>query len=177
MIKVIDEDAQDDRGSRTVRGPRSLRGAQAGGGRSGRARAARVKIEDHTLSVGQCQRCKTVVEPLVSKQWFVKTKPLAEPAIAAVEDGRIQFVPENWTKTYFEWMYNIRDWCISRQLWWGHRIPAWHCGDVRRRSLWRAKTPARLPALRIDKHRAGSRRARHVVQLGSVAVLDAGLAR
>ncbi len=86
-----------------------------------------MKIEPHQLSVGKCQRSKTVVEPLVSKQWFVKTKPLAEPAIRVVEDGRVQFVPESWSKTYFEWMYNIRDWCISRQLWWGHRIPAWHC--------------------------------------------------
>jgi valyl-tRNA synthetase len=86
-----------------------------------------VKIDPYTLSVGKCQRCKTVVEPLISKQWFVKMKPLAEKAIAAVESGRIEFVPENWSKTYFEWMYNIRDWCVSRQLWWGHRIPAWHC--------------------------------------------------
>ncbi|HNY41289.1 MAG TPA: valine--tRNA ligase [Bryobacteraceae bacterium] len=85
------------------------------------------KTAPHKLSVGKCQRCKTVVEPLVSKQWFCKMKPLAEPAIQAVEDGRIKFVPENWTKTYNEWMYNIRDWCVSRQLWWGHRIPAWHC--------------------------------------------------
>ena len=85
------------------------------------------KIAPHTLSIGRCQRCKTVVEPLVSNQWFVKMKPLAEPAIKAVEDSRIQFIPDNWSKTYFEWMYNIRDWCISRQLWWGHRIPAWHC--------------------------------------------------
>ncbi|HTM47081.1 MAG TPA: valine--tRNA ligase [Bryobacteraceae bacterium] len=85
------------------------------------------KIEPYALSVGKCQRCKTIVEPLVSKQWFVKMKPLAEKAIAAVESKRIEFIPENWTKTYFEWMYNIRDWCVSRQLWWGHRIPAWHC--------------------------------------------------
>lgn len=85
------------------------------------------KTDPYKLSVGKCQRCKTVVEPLVSKQWFCKMKPLAEPAIKAVEDGRIKFVPENWTKTYNEWMYNIRDWCVSRQLWWGHRIPAWHC--------------------------------------------------
>ena len=70
-----------------------------------------------------------MVEPLISTQWFVKTKPLAEKAIAAVETGEIGFIPENWTKIYYEWMYNIRDWCISRQLWWGHRIPAWHCGD------------------------------------------------
>ena len=86
-----------------------------------------VKTEPYQLSLGRCQRCKTPVEPLVSKQWFVKMKPLAEPAIRVVEDGRIHFTPENWVKTYNEWMYNIRDWCISRQLWWGHRIPAWHC--------------------------------------------------
>jgi valyl-tRNA synthetase len=87
------------------------------------------KTEPHTLSIGKCQRCKTTVEPLVSKQWFCSMKPLAEPAIKAVEEGRIVFVPENWSKTYYEWMYNIRDWCISRQLWWGHRIPAWHCAE------------------------------------------------
>ena len=85
------------------------------------------KVEPYTLSLARCQRCKTPVEPLVSTQWFAKMKPLAEPAIAAVDEGRIQFVPGNWVKTYHEWMDNIRDWCISRQLWWGHRIPAWHC--------------------------------------------------
>jgi valyl-tRNA synthetase len=89
---------------------------------------ALVKVEDYTLSLGKCDRCKTPVEPLISTQWFVKIKPLAEKAIGVVENGRIEFVPANWSKTYFEWMYNIRDWCISRQLWWGHRIPAWHCG-------------------------------------------------
>ena len=92
-----------------------------------------VKVDDHRHAVGHCQRCSTVVEPLVSTQWFVRIKPLAEPAIRAVQDGRITFVPDNWTKTYFEWMTNIHDWCISRQLWWGHRIPAWYCdacGDV-----------------------------------------------
>jgi valyl-tRNA synthetase len=93
------------------------------------AEGALMRVEDYKLNAGTCQRCKTVVEPLVSTQWFCSMKPLAEPAIKAVEDGRIVFVPENWSKTYFEWMYNIRDWCISRQLWWGHRIPAWHCGD------------------------------------------------
>jgi valyl-tRNA synthetase len=87
------------------------------------------KVEAYDLSLGKCQRCKTAVEPLISTQWFVKTKPLAEPAIRVVEDGTIRFTPENWTKTYYEWMYNIRDWCISRQLWWGHRIPAWYCRD------------------------------------------------
>ncbi len=88
-----------------------------------------VKTEDHDHSVGHCYRCHTVIEPYLSKQWFVKIKPLADEAIAAVEDGRITFVPKNWEKTYFEWMYNIRDWCISRQLWWGHRIPAFRCDE------------------------------------------------
>jgi valyl-tRNA synthetase len=87
------------------------------------------KIEDYPMVVGKCSRCHTIVEPLISTQWFVRMKPLAEKAIDAVESGRIQFVPANWVKTYNEWMYNIRDWCISRQLWWGHRIPAWHCGE------------------------------------------------
>lgn len=86
-----------------------------------------VKTEDHAHAIGRCQRCSNVVEPLVSTQWFVKIKPLADAAIAAVRDGRIRFVPENWEKTYFEWMENIHDWCISRQLWWGHQIPAWYC--------------------------------------------------
>jgi valyl-tRNA synthetase len=85
------------------------------------------KIEDHVLSIGKCQRCRTVVEPLVSKQWFVRTKQMAAKAIAAVDEKRIEIVPENWVKTWNEWMHNIRDWCISRQLWWGHRIPVWYC--------------------------------------------------
>jgi valyl-tRNA synthetase len=85
------------------------------------------KIVDHRHAVGHCERCSTVVEPLVSKQWFVKIGPLAAEAIRAVEDRRVVFLPDNWTKTYFEWMNNIHDWCISRQLWWGHRIPAWYC--------------------------------------------------
>jgi valyl-tRNA synthetase len=87
------------------------------------------KIEPYPLSLAVCQRCKTPVEPLVSTQWFVKMKPLAKPAIEVVDDGRIQFVPPNWIATYHQWMDNIRDWCISRQLWWGHRIPAWHCAN------------------------------------------------
>src|SRR5580704_11643162 len=99
------------------------------------------KVEPYKLSLGTCQRCKTPVEPLVSMQWWAKMKPLAEPAIKAVEDGRITFVPANWSKTYFEWMHNIRDWCVSRQLWWGHRIPAWHCKDCGKTTVAR-ETPA-----------------------------------
>ena len=98
------------------------------------------KVEDHRHAVGHCQRCQTVVEPLVSTQWFVKIAPLAEPAIDAVRDRRIRFVPEHWSKTYFEWMTNIHDWCISRQLWWGHRIPAWYC-DACDRILVEEETP------------------------------------
>jgi valyl-tRNA synthetase len=85
------------------------------------------KVSDHQHAVGTCQRCSTIVEPLVSTQWFVKVAPLAKEAIRVVEEGQVRFLPENWTKTYYEWMYNIHDWCISRQLWWGHRIPAWYC--------------------------------------------------
>ncbi|MBI2153133.1 MAG: valine--tRNA ligase [Candidatus Rokubacteria bacterium] len=85
------------------------------------------KIEPYRHSVGVCYRCKTVVEPLVSTQWYVRMKPLAEPAIKAVSSGKIKIIPRGWTKTYYHWMENIRDWPISRQLWWGHRIPAWYC--------------------------------------------------
>ena len=86
-----------------------------------------LRTEDYRHMVGHCYRCKTIVEPNLSLQWFVKTKPLAKEAIEAVRDGRTRIIPEVWEKTYFEWMENIRDWCISRQIWWGHRIPAWYC--------------------------------------------------
>jgi valyl-tRNA synthetase len=89
------------------------------------------KVTDHTHAVGTCDRCGTIIEPRASTQWFVKMKPLAEPAIAAVERGDVEIVPDNRRTEYFEWMRNIRDWCISRQLWWGHRIPAWYCGDCK----------------------------------------------
>jgi len=87
-----------------------------------------LKIEPHRHFVGHCYRCKIIVEPNLSMQWFVNVKPLAEQAIAAVEKGQTRIIPQSWEKTYFEWMNNIRDWCISRQIWWGHRIPAWYCG-------------------------------------------------
>jgi valyl-tRNA synthetase len=89
------------------------------------------KIEDHVHAVGHCQRCRTTIEPQVSSQWFVKIQPLAEPAIEAVKSGEITIVPERFTKVYLNWMENIRDWCISRQLWWGHRIPVWYCDDCK----------------------------------------------
>lgn len=87
------------------------------------------QIKEHTHNVGACYRCSTVVEPRISKQWFVKMDPLAAPAIDAVKSGKTKFVPERFEKTYFHWMENIKDWCISRQLWWGHRIPAYYCAD------------------------------------------------
>ncbi|MBI5854610.1 MAG: valine--tRNA ligase, partial [Nitrospirae bacterium] len=90
-------------------------------------RGALVKVEPHKMAVGKCYRCKTVVEPYLSPQWFVKIKPLAEPAIKAVEDGRIRIIPEGWINNYLGWMREIKDWCISRQIWWGHQIPAWYC--------------------------------------------------
>jgi len=92
-----------------------------------RAAGLLVKVEDYTHVVGHCQRSGVVVEPTVSLQWFVRMKPLAEPAIEAVRDGRTVFIPKSWEKTYFNWMENIRDWCISRQLWWGHQVPVWYC--------------------------------------------------
>jgi valyl-tRNA synthetase len=102
------------------------------------------KVEPYELAISKCDRCGTIVEPLISTQWFVKTKPLAEKAMAAVNEGRIQFVPDNWNKTFFNWMENIRDWCISRQLWWGHRIPAWHCSNCKNITVAR-EAPAACP--------------------------------
>ncbi|MBI4410133.1 MAG: valine--tRNA ligase [Gemmatimonadetes bacterium] len=89
------------------------------------------KVEDHAHAVRHCYRCDTVVEPRLSEQWFVRMRPLAEPALAASRDGRVRFTPERWTKIYEQWLENIRDWCISRQLWWGHRIPVWYCRSDR----------------------------------------------
>jgi valyl-tRNA synthetase len=100
------------------------------------------KITEHTNAIGLCERSKTIVEPRVSTQWFCRMKPLAEPAIAAVERGEIQIVPDNRREEYFHWMRNIRDWTLSRQLWWGHRIPAWHCGNCKQIIVAR-ETPAK----------------------------------
>ncbi len=102
------------------------------------------KVEPYSILVGHCYRCKTIVEPLVSKQWFVAVKTLAEPAIQAVPQGRTRLIPPMWEKSYFDWMTNIRDWCISRQIWWGHRIPAWTCKNCRQVSVLR-EDPEQCP--------------------------------
>ena len=112
-----------------------------------RAQGLLEKIEDYPLSVGTCQRCKTVVEPLLSTQWFLKMQPLAEPAIRVVEDGRIRIIPDNYKKIYLDWMNKIHDWCISRQLWWGHRIPAWYC-DACGEVIVARETPTAVPEVR-----------------------------
>jgi valyl-tRNA synthetase len=105
------------------------------------------RVEDHVHSVGHCSRCETVVEPMVSEQWFVKIKPLAEPAIEAVRTGQITFVPERFTRVYYNWLENIRDWPISRQLWWGHRIPVWYC-DACHQTIASVETPTKCPNCR-----------------------------
>ena len=95
-------------------------------------------VEEHGMSVGKCYRSKTVVEPYLSPQWFVKIQPLAEPAVKAVEDGRIRLIPEGWTNNYLGWMREIKDWCISRQIWWGHQIPAWYCRHCETEAILRS---------------------------------------
>ncbi|MCU1306463.1 MAG: valyl-tRNA synthetase [Acidobacteriaceae bacterium] len=101
-----------------------------------------VRVKDHMLSIGKCDRCKTIVEPRLSTQWFVKIAPLAKRAIEVVDKGYIKFTPDNYKTIYLNWMNNIYDWCISRQLWWGHRIPAWHCADCKQHSVARS-TPTK----------------------------------
>ena len=107
-------------------------------------------IKDHVNNVGHCDRCKTMVEPRLSLQWFVKIQPLADKAIAAVKEGHIKFTPEMYAKTYLNWMENIHDWCISRQLWWGHRIPAWHCAVCHKITVSR-EDPEVVCALRVSQ--------------------------
>ena len=109
-----------------------------------------VNVENYNHSVGHCYRCHTVIEPYVSKQWFVKTKPLAKPAIEAVKNGSIRIFPRFWENTYFDWMENIRDWCISRQIWWGHQIPAWNCLSCKEITVAR-ETPTQCSSCKSSK--------------------------
>jgi valyl-tRNA synthetase len=129
-----------------------------------------VKIEPHRHAVGTHDRCGTVIEPLLSRQWFVKMQPLAEPAVRAVENDEITFYPPRWRNVYMSWMTNIRDWCVSRQLWWGHRIPVWYCDDC-------TQGPGGVRRLRRCVAPPGRGRPGHVVLLLAVDVLAHGLAR
>ncbi len=135
-----------------------------------------IKTEDYSHNVGTCYRCHNDVEPLISAQWFVKMEPLAKEAIRVVKDGTIKFVPERFTKTYTNWMENVHDWCISRQLWWGHQIPRL---DLRRLRPHQRQPggPHSLRKVRQHPSDPGGGRAGHLVQLRSVALLHPGLAR
>jgi valyl-tRNA synthetase len=131
FVKVIDEN-----GRMTDKAPKQYRGMTREDCRKAvvrdlEAQGLLEKIEPYRISITRCERCDTVVEPLVSMQWFIKMKDLAAPAIKVVEQGKVQFVPDRWTKVYLDWMYNIKDWCISRQLWWGHRIPVFYCDECK----------------------------------------------
>ena len=133
-----------------------------------------VKVRDHAHNVGTCYRCSDTVEPWASQQWFVKMKPLAEPAIEVVRNGTTKFVPERFDKIYFHWMENIQDRCISRQIWWRHRFPP----VLRRlrRSDCGSPNPRHLPQMRQSKTHPGSGHSGHLVLLGVVALLHLGLA-
>lgn len=144
FVKVIDEDAKI-----TDKAPAKYQGLSRDQAREMivadlESQGYLEKIEDYRHRVGTCVRCETLTEPMVSLQWFLKTKSLAEPAIKKVEDKTVKFYPERWTKVYLDWMYNLRDWCISRQLWWGHRIPAFYCDDCNEVIVTR-KDPVECP--------------------------------
>ncbi|UCH12771.1 MAG: valine--tRNA ligase [Candidatus Omnitrophota bacterium] len=115
------------------------------------------KVTPHRYAVGHCYRCHTIIEPYLSKQWFVKMKPLAKPAIEVVKKGKIKFFPKRWTKVYLEWMYNIKDWCISRQIWWGHRIPVFYCKDCQKKTGMRNEKleTSKEPAVIVSKTKPG----------------------
>ena len=122
------------------------------------------------------QRGGEIVEPMISTQWFVKIQPLAEAALEAVRDGRIQIVPERFTKVYYNWLENIQDWCISRQLWWGHRIPVWYCGQCGQMTVSRARPHPLRPLWKLTNLKQDPGRAGYLVFLRLVAVLHLGLA-
>ena len=133
------------------------------------------RVEPYGHSVGHCQRCNQVVEPLVSRQWFMRMETLARPALELVRRGEIRLVPERFTRVYENWMENIRDWCISRQLWWGHRIPVWHCGACEALTV-EYEDPERCSSCGSSRDHPGPGHAGYVVQLRPMDALDAGLA-
>ncbi len=134
-----------------------------------------IKEESYTLNIPHSQRGGEIVEPMISEQWFVKIKPLAEPALKAVRDGRIQIIPEHFGKVYYNWMENIKDWCISRQLWWGHRIPVWYCDNCGKQTCT-ARRPLPMRSLWLKENPPGYGCAGYVVLVGPLAVLHSGLA-
>ncbi len=134
-----------------------------------------VKVEEHTHNVGTCYRCGTDVEPIISAQWFVKMEPLAREALRVVNDGEVKFVPDRFSKIYTNWMENVHDWCISRQLWWGHRIPAWTCEDCGGMTV--SETDPTECQHCHSTHIRQEEDAGHLVLLRPVALLHPGLAR
>ncbi len=143
-----------------------------------RAAGALEKVEDYTHSVATCDRCGTHIEPLISLQWFMRMDELKAPATEAVRDGRVRFVPERWGRVYLDWMENLRPWCISRQLWWGHQLPVWYCeAEGCAETIVAEEEPQACPACGGTTPAPRDRRARHLVQLGAVALRHLGLAR
>ena len=134
------------------------------------------KVEPYQHSVGHCDRCDETVEPIVTRQWWMKMEPIARPARAAIADGAIDMVPERFAKVYFNWMDNIRDWCLSRQLWWGHRLPVWYCRDCEEVvvEMRDPESCTKCDSARLERDPG---RSRHLVQLRALAALDPGMAR
>ena len=140
-----------------------------------------VKTEDYSHNVGTCYRCGSDVEPLISAQWFVMMEPLAKEALRVVNESEVQFIPERFSKTYTNWMENVHDWCISRQLWWGHQIPAWYCDDcghINVSPAWNTMPggPGQVRKVRLRPSDERPRRAGHLVLLRPLALLHPGLA-